>query len=152
MKTMPKTVKESGRVVGVCIAKNRGERKTQVSYIDLKEGHGVVGDAHAGSHKQVSLVAIEDIMEINHKYDLDAQTGDFAENITTQGINLMDFSPGDIITVGDAVLEVVCLGKSIEEMKSHHFSYKGYMLLPTVGLFCNVVKGGRVEPNDLISG
>lgn len=142
--------KHTGIVAGVAIGKERGTSKKQVPHIDLKEGYGIPGDGHACTEKQVSLVAVEEIDHMNMSYNIQAHIGDFAENIATRGIDLMSFSPGDQIQVGPAVLKVVRLGKSREEMRGHTFSFKGYTLLPQKGLFCEVIKGGRVRPGDEI--
>lgn len=141
----------TGTVAGVAIGKERGTSKKQTPYIDLKDGYGVLGDGHAGTEKQVSLVAIEEIDHMNRMYNLQAHIGDFAENIATHGIDLMSFSPGDQLQVGPAILKIVRLGKDPEEMKTHTFSFEGYTLLPKKGLFCEVIKGGRVKPGDEIS-
>ncbi|MGA1794812.1 MAG: MOSC domain-containing protein [bacterium] len=140
-----------GTVVGVAVGERRGAGKTQVPFIDLQEGHGVLGDGHAGTEKQVSLAATEDIEHMNRTHGLHAGVGDFAENIATRGIDLMTLSPGDDLRVGPALLRVVRKGKTPEEMKDHAFSFKGHVLLPTRGLFCRVVKGGRVRAGDTVS-
>ena len=137
-----------GIVAGVAVAEDRGASKKQVTSIKLKEAYGVLGDGHAGTQKQVSLVAIEDIDDMNKQFHIQAAVGDFAENIATRGIDLMALSPGDQIQVGPVVLRVFCIGKSPEEMKNHTFSFKGHVLLPEKGLFCNVVKGGRIRTGD----
>jgi len=139
-----------GIVVGVALGQKRGESKLEAPYIDLREGFGVLGDAHGGTEKQVSVAAIEDIEEMNQEFNLDAKVGDFAENITTKGIDLDIVKPGDEIHVGSALLKVVSIGKNEEEMKTHSFSFKGYKLLPTKGVFCKVVNGGRVNRDDSI--
>jgi MOSC domain-containing protein YiiM len=142
--------KHIGYVAGVAIGKERGTSKKKVPHIDLKEGSGILGDGHAYTEKQVSLVAVEEIDRMNMSYNIQARIGDFAENIATRGIDLMYFSPGDQIRVGAAVLKVVRLGKSREEMRGHTFSFKGYTLLPEKGLFCEVIKDGRVSTGDEI--
>ena len=141
----------TGTVAGVAVGKERGTSKKQTPYIDLKDGYGVLGDGHAGTEKQVSLVAVEEIDHMNRTYNLQAHIGDFAENIATRGIDLMSFSPGDQIQIGPAILEIVRIGKDPEEMKMHTFSFEGYTLLPKKGLFCEVIKSGRVRPGDKIS-
>ncbi|MGA1844046.1 MAG: MOSC domain-containing protein [bacterium] len=140
-----------GAVVGVAVGERRGTGKTEVPFIDLQEGHGALRDGHAGTEKQVSLAAMEDIEHMNRTYGLHAGVGDFAENITTRGIDLMTLSPGDELRVGPALLKVIRKGKTPEEMKDHTFSFEGHVLLPTRGLFCRVVKGGQVRQGDTVS-
>src|SRR5512138_2190953 len=96
----------SASVVEVCISRNKGERKTPVASIDLRENHGVVGDAHAGEwHRQVSLLAQESIAKMQ-ALGLDVTTGDFAENITTSGIELVTLPVGTRLALGETLLEV----------------------------------------------
>ena len=80
-------------VLAVCISENKGERKKPVEAVELRENHGIVGDAHAGDwHRQVSLLAQESIDKMR-ALGLDVNAGDFAENITTSGIDLV--TPAD---------------------------------------------------------
>ncbi|MBN2374295.1 MOSC domain-containing protein [bacterium] len=140
-----------GKVIGVATGRRRGESKTKVPYIDLKEGIGVLGDAHSGTEKQVSLVSINDIDYMNKTYNISADIGSFAENIVISGLDLFPISPGDMLSVGPVVLKVVRIGKEPEEARMHTFSFKGYTLLPQKGVFCEVIKGGRIRPEDEVS-
>ncbi|MDJ8954066.1 MOSC domain-containing protein, partial [Clostridium perfringens] len=90
---------------------SKGERKTPVAAVELREEHGIVGDAHAGPwHRQVSLLARESIEKMR-ALGLDVTTGDFAENLTTEGVNLMALPVGTRLRVGAAELEVTQIGK-----------------------------------------
>ncbi|MEW6608244.1 MAG: MOSC domain-containing protein [bacterium] len=135
-----------GRVVGVCISKKRGVSKENVGSGILQKDYGLVGDAHAGTNKQVSLLAQEDIEEA----DIPAFPGDFAENITTKGVDLLALKIGDELQIGEAVVSITQFGKSPEEMRGHTFSYQGIALLPTKGVFAKVIKGGKVKVGDKI--
>ena len=76
-------------VKAVCISEKKGERKKPVDAVDLRENHGIVSDGHAGEwHRQVSLLAEESIDKMR-RLGLDVNSGDFAENITTSGIDLV---------------------------------------------------------------
>src|SRR5512138_848818 len=98
-------------VVAVCISKNKGERKTPVDRVVLREKHGIVNDAHAGEwHRQVSLLAQESIDKMRN-LGLDVTSGDFAENITTLGIDLPALPVGSRLTIGETLLEVTQIGK-----------------------------------------
>ena len=100
-----------GKVVAVCISENKGERKTPVQAVELRENHGIVGDAHAGDwHRQVSLLASESIAKMR-SLGLDVDSGDFAENITTSGIELVSLPIGTRLRVGETELEVTQIGK-----------------------------------------
>ena len=81
-------------VLAVCISENKGERKKPVEAVELQKNHGIVGDAHAGEwHRQVSLLAQESIDKMR-ALGLDVNAGDFAENITTIGIDLVSLPVG----------------------------------------------------------
>ena len=100
-----------GKVVAVCISMSKGERKAPVSEVVLQENFGIVGDAHAGDwHRQVSLLASESIDKMRDK-GLVFSSGDFAENITTSGIELPSLPIGTRIKVGESILEVTQIGK-----------------------------------------
>jgi MOSC domain-containing protein YiiM len=91
----------SAQVVAVCISEKKGERKTPVASVELREQHGLVGDAHAGDwHRQVSLLAHESIEKMQ-QMGLDVDSGDFAENITTSGIELFTLPVGARLTIGE---------------------------------------------------
>ena len=100
-----------GRIIAVCASEKKGERKTPVASIELRPDHGIVGDAHAGEwHRQMSLLAIESIRKMQ-KLGLDVDTGDFAENITTEGIDLGALPVGSRLKVEETLLEVPQIGK-----------------------------------------
>jgi len=89
-------------IVAVCISTNKGERKKPVASVTLQEEHGIVGDAHAGPwHRQVSLLATESIAKMR-SLGLDVDSGDFAENITTAGVDLVALPIGTCLTIGTA--------------------------------------------------
>ena len=76
------------RIAAVSTSTRKGEKKENRPQINLIAGHGVEGDAHAdGSHRQLSLLALEDIEYMRSK-GADVHPGDFAENITTEGVEL----------------------------------------------------------------
>ena len=101
----------SGKIAAVCISKKKGERKTPVGQVVLREEHGIVGDAHAGNwHRQVSLLAKESIDKMR-AMGLDVDNGDFAENITTLGIDLPRLVPGTRLQISEILLEITQIGK-----------------------------------------
>ena len=78
----------SARIVAVSISPRKGIKKTNIRQGTLVENCGLEYDAHAGNwHRQVSLLAMESISKIREK-GLDVNPGDFAENITTEGLAL----------------------------------------------------------------
>jgi len=138
-----------GLIIAVCASQGRMDPKKNVGEGYLREGHGLVGDAHAGlSEREVSLLAWESIERANREHGVEAGPGDFAENLTTQGIDLLSLSIGTRLRAGEAVLAVVQIGKPPHV--THTYNFQGLSLLPTEGIFCRVVKGGRVRRGDEI--
>lgn len=101
-----------GRIVAVCTSANKGERKKNIGRGMLIANHGLKGDAHAGPwHRQVSLLAMESIAKMQAK-GLKVGPGDFAENLTTEGIDLVSLPVGTRLKIGPSVLaEVTQIGK-----------------------------------------
>ncbi len=136
-------------VDAVCISLAKGEKKTPVERVELKENHGIVGDAHAGEwHRQVSLLARESIAKMQ-AMGLSVDAGDFAENITTVGIDLVGLPIGTRLSVGETVLEVTQIGKECHTRCAIYYQ-AGDCVMPKEGIFARVIKGGAVAPDDPI--
>ena len=139
----------AGKVVAVCVSTGKGERKTPVASVELRENHGIVGDGHAGEwHRQVSLLALESIAKMR-QMGLDVGTGDFAENITTEGIDLPALPVGARLAAGEAILEVTQIGKECHTRCAIYYQ-AGDCVMPKEGIFAKVVQGGTVSPQDTI--
>lgn len=135
------------QVVATCISEKKGERKTPVEAVTLQEKHGIVGDAHAGEwHRQVSLLAAESIDKMR-KLGLDVNSGDFAENITTSGIELVSLPIGTHLQVGQTLLEVTQIGKECHT-RCAIYHQAGDCVMPKEGIFVRVITGGSVRPGD----
>jgi len=140
----------SASVVAVCISLSKGEKKTPVERVELRENHGIVGDAHAGEwHRQVSLLARESIAKMQ-AMGLAVDAGDFAENITTSGIDLVSLPIGTRLSVGEAILEVTQIGKECHTRCAIYYQ-AGDCVMPKEGIFARVLKGGVVSPGDSIN-
>ena len=140
----------SGRVVAVSISAQKGEKKTPVESVELRPEHGVVGDAHAGDwHRQVSLLAMESIRKMQ-KMGLEVDTGDFAENITTEGLDLVYLPIGARLNIGEVLLEVTQIGKECHS-RCAIFYQAGDCVMPKEGIFGRVLKGGHVQAGDAIT-
>jgi MOSC domain-containing protein YiiM len=138
-------------IIAVCRSDKKGTRKTPVAEVTIMEDYGVVGDAHADSrtHRQVSLLAIESIDKMRGK-GLELQPGDFAENLTTQDIDLATLPLGTRIKVGkEVVLEMTQIGKECHAACAIR-KQVGDCIMPREGIFARVVRGGRVSPGDTI--
>jgi len=143
--------KISGKVVAVCTSETKGVRKRVIPEGTLKENFGLVGDAHAAGtwHRQVSLLAIESINKMR-AMGLDVNPGDFAENLTTEGIVLYELPVGTKLTVGkDVMLRISQIGKECH-VGCAIFQQVGKCIMPKEGVFAEVIKGGTVQANDEI--
>ncbi|HWR08662.1 MOSC domain-containing protein [Sporomusa sp.] len=138
-----------GKIVAVCTSKNKGERKKNVGQSTLLPGLGLEGDAHAGfQHRQVSLLAVESIEKMR-KMGLDVHPGDFAENITTEGLILPILPIGTKLKIGDVLLEVSQIGKECHTRCNIYYQ-AGDCVMPKEGIFAIVVTGGPVTTGDTI--
>jgi MOSC domain-containing protein YiiM len=137
-----------GKVVGVCVSVRRTDPKENVGKGFLKSALGLVGDSHAGTGKEVSLLAIESIQRFCNETGLSAGPGCFAENITTGGIDLVSMPIGSTLHIGEAKLMVIQIGK--DPSQSHTYNYQGYSILPKEGVFCKVIESGKVKTGDPI--
>ncbi len=141
----------SGKVVSVNISGKKGVRKKPVEEVVLKTEYGIEGDAHASSdwHRQVSLLAVESIQKMREK-GLDVSPGDFAENITTEGIDLVSLPVGTIMRIGDEVTgEVSQIGKECHTRCAIYYQ-AGDCVMPKEGIFIRVINGGRVKKGDRV--
>jgi MOSC domain-containing protein YiiM len=140
-----------GKIVSLNISDKKGVRKKPVEEVSLKTGYGIEGDAHASSewHRQVSLLALESIRKMQDK-GLDVKPGDFAENITTEGIDLLSLPVGTHLTIGNGIeAEVSQIGKECHT-RCAIFYQAGDCVMPKEGIFVRVLKGGRVRVGDAI--
>jgi len=135
------------RVLAVCISSSRQEPKKPVAEARFIEGKGIDGDSHFGiSSRQVSLLRYEDIKLAEEEAGFSFPPGSLAENLVVEG--LPDQIPlGSRLKIGrDVVLLIIEKGKKPDE--PHTYDYRGWCLLPKVGYFLEVVKGGIVKPGD----
>lgn len=139
----------SGSIKNISASAKKGCRKKNIPIAVLKEGSGVVGDAHAGTERQVSLLAMESIEKIKEK-GLDVKPGDFAENITTDGIDLTGLKIGSKLRIGKgAILEVTQIGKVCHDRCNIYYQ-AGDCVMPREGIFARVLKGGIIRPKDKV--
>jgi MOSC domain-containing protein YiiM len=140
-----------GTVVAVCLSSKKGTRKRNVNEAELKVDWGVQGDAHAANwHRQVSLLAEESIEKMRAK-NLNVGPGSFAENLTTQGLDLLTLPIGSRLRVGEqTILEITQHGKVCHERCAIYYQ-AGDCVMPREGIFARVVRGGRVKVGDAIT-
>lgn len=140
------------KIIAVCKSKKKGTRKKPVAKGVIKEGYGLVGDAHADccTHRQVSLLATESIDKMR-KLGMGVGPGDFAENLTTEGIDLLSLPIGTHIFVGgEIVLEITQIGKDCHTTGCAIYRQMGKCIMPKEGVFTKVIKGGLVKVGDAI--
>lgn len=139
-----------GKIVAVCTSERKGMRKKDVGTGVLKINFGIEGDAHGGDwHRQVSLLALESIKKMQEK-GLDVQPGDFAENLTTEGIDLVSLPVGTKIKIGESGLgEVTQIGKECHTKCAIYYQ-AGDCVMPKEGIFIKVLAGGPVQVGDKI--
>ncbi len=140
-----------GRIVAISISKKKGIPKSNVNSANLIEDYGIEGDIHAGKwHRQVSLLAIESIEKMRAGGLPGLRPGAFAENITTEFLNLPEISIGTKIQIGsEAMLEITQIGKECHD-KCAIFVKVGDCVMPREGIFARVIKSGRIKVNDEI--
>ena len=144
-------LKMSGKVVSVNISSKKGVRKKPVEEIILKADYGIEGDAHASSewHRQVSLLALESIKKMQEK-GLDVKPGDFAENITTEGLDLISLPLGTELHIGSGVIgEVSQIGKECHTRCAIYYQ-AGDCVMPKEGIFIKVLRGGKIRAGDTV--
>ncbi|MHB1127475.1 MAG: MOSC domain-containing protein [Bacillota bacterium] len=139
-----------GVVVAVCVSAEKGTRKKDVGCGLLVANHGLENDAHAGPwHRQVSLLAVESIEKMR-RLGLEVGPGDFAENITTQGIDLPALPVGTRLNIGpQAVGEVTQIGKECHR-RCAIYDQAGDCVMPKEGIFISVLEGGTVQVGDRV--
>ena len=126
------------------ISAEKGVKKKPVQQVNLITDYGIENDAHCGKwHRQISLLTQEDIESMKEK-GLDVSAGDFAENITTLGVDLSIVKVGSKIHIDDSVLEVTQLGKVCHD-RCHIYYEAGDCIMPRKGIFARVVKGGKIS-------
>ena len=142
----------AAKIISINVSPNKGMRKKAVDSALLKDNFGIENDAHASGkwHRQVSLLALESIKKMTDK-GLDVGPGDFAENITTEGIELPVLPIGTKMTIGDDIeLEVTQIGKVCHD-RCAIYEQAGDCVMPREGIFVKVLKGGTIRTGDTIA-
>ena len=139
------------KVIAVCSSKTKGVRKENIGRGILRKEYGLLGDAHADSswHRQVSLLASESIQKMRD-IGYEVGPGDFAENITCEGIEVSSLPIGARINIGNkVVLEITQIGKECH-IGCAIFKQTGKCIMPKEGVFARVIQGGKVKTGDTI--
>ena len=140
----------TGVVVSVNISDKKGVRKKPVDEASAKADYGIEGDAHASGewHRQVSILG-ESIKKMQ-RMGLDVKPGDFAENITTEGLDLISLPLGTKIHIGSEVIgEVSQIGKECHNRCAIYYQ-AGDCVMPKEGIFIKILNGGRIRGGDTV--
>jgi MOSC domain-containing protein YiiM len=139
-----------GRVVAVCRSEKTGTKKEPCGSGVFIEDYGMQKDAHAaqGIRRQVSLLSTTSIAKMQGR-GIEIGFGDFAENLTIQGIDLPSLVPGTQLKAADTVLEITQIGKACHKGCAI-FQAVGICVMPKEGVFARVVKGGEIKTGDTI--
>ncbi len=138
------------QIVSVNISQAKGEKKTPVPAAQVSPEHGSESDAHAGPwHRQISLLALESIRKMQAE-GLHVGPGDFAENVTTEGIDLVSLPVGSRLHLGSTVeVEVTQIGKECHT-RCAIYHQAGDCVMPKEGIFVRVLSGGEIRAGDAI--
>lgn len=138
------------KVVAVNISEKKGVPKKTIEYGEFIENFGLKDDAHAGNwHRQVSFLAQESIDKMTKAGVQGLEAGKFAENITTEGIELYSLKIGTRFKINDVVFEVTQIGKECHQ-KCAIFHQVGNCVMPTDGIFARVLCGGIIRAGDKV--
>jgi MOSC domain-containing protein YiiM len=139
-----------GRIKAISVSKEKGTKKANVPEAQLRADFGIIGDAHAANwHRQVSLLAVESIDKMTAK-GAKVSPGDFAENITTEDIDLLKLSIGSKLKLGKGVeLEITQFGKQCHS-RCEIFNQVGDCIMPREGIFAKVTRPGSIKVGDVI--
>ena len=139
------------RIISACKSGQNCAKKGVIAEAFLDEDYGLVVDAHVdgSTHRQVSLLAVESINRMCH-LGVDVGAGDFAENLTTEGLDLVSLQVGTRVSIGEGIiLEVTQIGKECHT-RCAIYRQVGKCVMPEEGVFARVVRGGLVKAGDSI--
>lgn len=139
-----------GKVIAINISEKKGVPKVPIEQGEFIVDFGLKGDAHGGKwHRQVSFLGQESIDKMTALGIKGLCMGKFAENITTEGIELYTLPIGTIMNIGEVIFEVTQIGKECHQ-KCAIYHQIGDCIMPKEGIFARVVKGGIIKPGDEI--
>jgi len=136
------------KIESVNISEKKGTIKHPVEKIIISTS-GIENDAHSGNwHRQVSMLSTQSIAKSEEKAKRKINFGEFAENLTISGMNLVATAPLDRFLINDVKLEVTQIGKKCHGSTCAIFNEVGECVMPKEGIFCRVVHGGSIKAGD----
>ncbi|HPD65652.1 MAG TPA: molybdopterin-binding protein [Bacteroidia bacterium] len=138
------------KILSVNISEKKGTIKKPVSIIEIND-QGVVGDAHAGfKNREISLLGIESFRKFEQSAGRKVAFGEFAENLTTEGMELFKTHPLDRFSNDSVELEVTQIGKKCHGDRCAIFREVGNCVMPVEGIFTRIIKGGKIKAGDFL--
>ena len=138
------------KIAAICISEIRGIQKHEIPEAFLRAGHGIEGDAHAGTwHRQVSLLSVDSVAKLQEKLDFELKHGAFAENILVEGMAVHTLPVGTRLRIGEALCEVTQIGKECHSDCAIRKA-AGDCVMPREGIFVKVLESGRIAKGDAV--
>ena len=138
------------KIAAICISEIRGIQKHEIPEAYLRAGHGIEGDAHAGSwHRQVSLLSVDSVAKLQEKLDFELKHGAFAEHILVEGMAVHTLPVGTRLRIGEALCEVTQIGKECHSDCAIRKA-AGDCVMPREGIFVKVLESGRIAKGDAV--
>ena len=140
----------TGKVISINISEKKGVVKHPVEEAYFKIDHGIIGDAHADNwHRQVSMLGIESFKRMEIAEGINLPVGSFAENLTTEGIELFTLPVGTKFMIGETIQELTQIGKKCHTGCAIS-QLVGKCVMPKEGIFTKVIEEGIIRPGDKI--
>lgn len=140
-----------GKVLAVNISEKKGQKKQNVGKAYVDKDWGIESDAHSGTwHRQISLLSWSSFEKMKAR-GADVFYGDFAENITVDGLEVASLPLGTRLKIGEALLEVTQIGKECHNQGCAIKKQTGTCVMPLEGIFARVLSSGWVETGDPIN-
>ncbi|MGA1862448.1 molybdopterin-binding protein [Deferribacter thermophilus] len=137
------------KVYAISISERKGTKKHNIETAEIKANHGIVNDAHAGDwHRQISFLAKESIEKMQN-LGLKVKSGDFAENITTEGIELCKMKVGERLKINNIEFVISQIGKICHHRCAIYYQ-AGDCIMPKEGIFAVVKNDGKISVGDPI--
>ncbi len=138
------------KIASINISEKKGTIKKPVQEAIINN-YGIENDAHSGNwHRQVSLLSAESVEKFSKDAKRKINFGEFAENITTEGIDLTKVSLLDKFIIGTVLLEVTQIGKTCHVSNCAIYKEVGNCVMPKEGIFCRIISGGKIKQSDII--
>lgn len=136
------------------IAKKHRATQTQVAYIEVVAGEGIIGDRHYGKSswpgQNITLIAAEEIEKFNALYKQEISLDSTRRNIITRGIHLNElvgkmFKIGDVTLLGVELCEPCAYFGSLLENENISMAQAVTYFVNKGGLRADIVSNGKIS-------